>query len=109
MFMREEGGSIMKTPVRLNLYERGIVESLVTSFGLTTEAARELVVQYVKVIRALGGYDTCYDHAERLVQAQKVNYLPEEWLERIRVINVEAAKDKGIPHLERRSDFANVR
>jgi hypothetical protein len=99
----------MKTQVRLNLYERGIVESLVTSFGFTTETARELVVQYVHVIRALGGYDTCYDHAERLVQAQKANYLPEEWLERIHVIDVEAAKDKGISHLERGFDFANVR
>jgi hypothetical protein len=99
----------MKTQVRLNLYERGIVESLMTSFGYTAETARELVVQYVKVIRALGGYDTCYDHAERLVQAQKANYLPEEWMERIHALEVEAAKDKGISHLERRSDFANVR
>jgi hypothetical protein len=99
----------MKTQVRLNLYERGIAEALVTSFGFTTQTARELVVQYVKVIRALGGYDTCYDHAERLVQAQKVSYLPEEWLERIRILTVESAKDKGISHLEQRSDFANVR
>jgi hypothetical protein len=99
----------MKTQVRLNLYERGIVESLMNSFGFTPETARELVVQYVKVIRALGGYDTCYDHAERLVQAQKVHYLPDEWMDRIRVLHAEAAKDKGISHLERSSDFASVR
>jgi hypothetical protein len=87
----------MKTQVRLNIYERGIVNSLVNSFGFTNESARKLVVKYIEVIRNLGGYDTSYDHAERLVQAQKTNYLPKAWLERNHSIAREAALDKGIP------------
>jgi hypothetical protein len=99
----------MKTQVRLNLYERGIMNSLVNSCGFTNESASKLVVKYIEVIRNLGGYDTCYDHAERLVQAQKTNYLPEAWLERNHSIAREAALDKGIPHLEqRRTEYANV-
>lgn len=90
----------MKTQVRLNLYERGIVEALVNGFGYTNEGGRKLVVAYAEVIRKLGGYDTCYDHAERLVDAQQINCMPEEWLKRINNIAKEAAHDKGILHLE---------
>ncbi|MDR6552669.1 hypothetical protein [Paenibacillus qinlingensis] len=92
----------MKTQVRLNLYERGIVDAIVQSFDYTPQDARKLVVDYVEVIRKLGGYDTCYDHAERLVQAATRNYKPEEWLKRIHVIAKEAVQDKGIHHLEGR-------
>lgn len=92
----------MKTQVRLNLYERGIVDSLVQNFGYTPQGARKLVVDYVEVIRKLGGYDTCYDHAERLVQATTINCKPEDWLNRINVIAKEAVQDKGILHLEGR-------
>lgn len=92
----------MKTQVRLSLYERGIVDALVQSFGFTSQGARKLVVEYVEVIRKLGGYDTCYDHAERLVQATTNNYKPEEWLKRINVLAKEAVQDKGILHLEGR-------
>ncbi|OPA75634.1 hypothetical protein BVG16_20055 [Paenibacillus selenitireducens] len=99
----------MKTQVRLNTYERGIVHSLVTSFGYEAGPARELVVQYIAVIRKLGGYDTCYDHAERLVQARQLQVTPEAWLERIRNLDREAAKDKGIPHLERNIAYQGLR
>lgn len=92
----------MKTQVRLNLYERGIVDALVQSFGYTPQGARKLVVEYAEVIRKLGGYDTCYDHAERLVQATTINCKPEEWLKRINLIAKEAVQDKGILHLEGR-------
>lgn len=92
----------MKTQVRLNLYERGIVDALVQSFGYTPQGARKLVVDYAEVIRKLGGYDTCYDHAERLVQATTINCKPEEWLKRINLIAKEAVQDKGILHLEGR-------
>ncbi|OCT13686.1 hypothetical protein A8709_19055 [Paenibacillus pectinilyticus] len=98
----------MKTQVRLNQYERGIVDSLIQSFGYTAQAARKLVVDYVEVIRKLGGYDTCYDHAERLVQAKTIELKPEDWLKRIHQIAKEAAQDKGILHLEARL-HANIR
>ncbi len=74
---------------------------LADNFGYTRAFARQLVVRCVEVIRKLGGYDTCLDHAERLMQAQQANYSPEAWLERIRFLQSEAAKDKGIPRLER--------
>ncbi|MBW7473122.1 hypothetical protein K0T92_00030 [Paenibacillus oenotherae] len=98
----------MTAQVRLNLYERGIVEELVEHFGYSADGARRLVVQYIAVIRKLGGYDSCRDHAERLVQAQQLNLMPEEWLERIRSIDREAAADKGILHLEHGSQYARV-
>ena len=99
----------MKTQVRLNTYERGIVNALMTGFGFTASAARELVVQYISVIRKLGGYDPCHDHAERLVQARQLQVTPEAWLERIQGVDREVAKDKGIPHLERSEPYARVR
>ncbi len=98
----------MRTQVRLSSYERGIAEALTTSFGLTAEAARKLVVQYIHVIRKLGGYDSCYDHADRLVQSQKAGLTPEMWLDRIQKIDREAAKDRGIPYLEQ-TGFVHVR
>lgn len=99
----------MTAQVRLSLYERGIVEALVGSCGFTADAARRLVIQYIVVIRKLGGYDSCFDHAERLAEAQQLGIAPEEWLERIRTIDRDAARDKGISHLERGSQYARVR
>ncbi|MBB6732434.1 hypothetical protein [Cohnella zeiphila] len=90
----------MKTQIRLNLYERGIVEALEERFGYSAEEARQLTVQYIGVIRKLGGYDTRFDHAERLDLARKQGYTPEQWLEKIRLLDAEEAKDEGIPHLE---------
>ena len=75
---------------------------LFRAFGYTPQGARKLVVEYAEVIRKLGGYDTCYDHAERLVQATTINCKPEEWLKRINLIAKEAVQDKGILHLEGR-------
>lgn len=91
----------MATQVRLNRYERGIVEALAANFGYSAEAARRLVIQYIEVVRKLGGYDTCLDHAERLAHADRTGYAPEAWLERIRGVEQGAAQDKGIAHLER--------
>lgn len=59
--------SLISGQVRLNLYERGIVEILVAQYGFNTPAARQLVDDYIKVIRRLGGYGFCLDHATRLV------------------------------------------
>lgn len=96
------------TKVRLNLYERGIVDALIANFGYPAPAARQIVVEYIRVIRKIGGYDTCIDHAERLVHAQKAGYTPEEWLGHICNVVLEADLDHGIPHLERTS-YAHVR
>lgn len=90
----------MNTKVRLNLYERGIVDSLVTDFGYGAAEARKLVVRYISVIRKLGGYDSCFDHAERLVEAERSGYTPEAWMDRLRLIDKDAARDEGIVHLE---------
>jgi predicted transcriptional regulator len=98
----------MKTQVRLNPYERSIVEALINRFNYKTDTARQLVVQYIQVIRKLGGYDNSLDHAERLIQANKANYSPEAWLERITVVEKDALKDPGIPHLER-STYVSAR
>lgn len=96
----------MKTH-RLNLYERGIVASLIRDHHFGAEDARQLVMQYIEVIRKLGGYDNCEDHAERLVQAQKTGYSPEAWLERIREIEREEIKDRRLPDRER-VEYAHV-
>lgn len=53
----------MKTQVRLNPYERGIAEALAGGFGYSAADARSLV------IRKLGAYDNCRDHAERIAEA----------------------------------------
>lgn len=91
----------MRTQVRLNAYERGIIDALTGGFGYTAEAARKLVVRYIDVVRKLGGYDTCRDHAERLDHAERIGYTPEQWMDKIRRLDADAAKDNGIPGLER--------
>jgi hypothetical protein len=96
----------MKSQVRLNLYERGIVESIVTDFKVAPSDARDLVVNYIDIVRKLGAYDNCEVQAERLVQAQKEGYSPEAWLERIHAIRREALSDRGI---ETHPEVAHVR
>lgn len=97
----------MERQVRLNRYERGIVEALAANFDYSAAAARWLVVEYIGVIGELGSYDTCLDHAERLVRGTQAGQAPEAWLERIRLLDAEAARDKGIPHLEG-TDYAHA-
>ncbi|MCD9021546.1 hypothetical protein [Cohnella silvisoli] len=87
----------MTTRVRLNLYEQGIAETLVYNFGYTKGAARELVVEYIQVVRLLGGYDTCLDHAERLHTARKNGFTPNQWTKRIEEVRRDKLKDKGLP------------
>ncbi|MEX1031468.1 MAG: hypothetical protein WDZ91_15705 [Paenibacillaceae bacterium] len=96
----------MKTHVRLNLYERGIVTSLVQTHNYSPDSARELVVHYIEVIRKLGNYDNCEEYAERLVQAQRIGYTPTGWLERIHEIELQEIRDKGIP--EHGSEYAHI-
>jgi len=87
----------MTTRVRLNLYERGIVDTLVAEFGYNKDEARCLVAEYIHVVRKLGGYDTCLDHAERLHTARQNGFKPEEWLIRIREVRRGKLQDKGFP------------
>jgi hypothetical protein len=96
----------MKSQVRLNLYERGIVESIVTDYKFAPSAARDLVVEYIEVIRKLGGYDNCEVHAERLVKAKSLHYTPAAWLENIHSSRREALRDRGI---EMDTEIAHVR
>jgi hypothetical protein len=86
----------MKSQVRLNLYERGIVESIVTDFNTIPADARKLVVEYIDVVRKLGAYDNCEVQAERLIQAKSLGYSPAIWLERIHSLRREALQDRGI-------------
>ena len=90
----------MAAQVRLNRYERGIVDSLVDTFEYPAEAARGIVVRYIEVVRKLGGYDNCLDHAERLHRAHQANHPPEQWLERIRILETESRMAGAIPGLE---------
>ena len=90
----------MTTQVRLNRYERGIVEALQESFAYPADVARKIVVRYIGVVRKLGGYDNCLDHAERLHRAHLADHPPEQWLERIRILETESRMAGGIPQLE---------
>jgi hypothetical protein len=98
----------MKTHIRLNLYERGIVTSLIQIHHFSPDSARELVVQYIEVIRRLGSYDNCEEYAERLVQAQRIGYTPAAWLERIHEIELQEIRDTGIPDREHGSEYAHI-
>jgi hypothetical protein len=106
--MQEEGGCTMKTQVRLNLYERGIVASLIQDHNFESNAARQLVVRYIKPIRKLGGYDSSQEHAERLVKAQQIGYSPDAWLKTILEIEREEMHDKGIPDREHSPEYAHL-
>jgi hypothetical protein len=86
----------MKSQVRLSLYERGIVESMVTDFKALPTDARKLVVEYIDVVRKLGAYDNCEVQAERLIQAKSLGYSPEAWLARILSLRREALRDRGL-------------
>jgi hypothetical protein len=98
----------MKILVRLNLYERGIVTSLVQDYNFNPDTARQLVVSYITPLRKLGGYDSCLVHAERLIRAKQIGYTPEAWLERILEIEHEEMHDKGISDREHRSEYVHL-
>lgn len=98
----------MKTQVRLSLYERGIVTSLIQDHNFDSNAARQLLVLYIKPIRKLGGYDSCKMHADRLVRAQQIGYSPDEWLKRILEIEREELNDKAIPDREQSPEYAHL-
>ncbi len=87
----------MATRIRLNPYEQGIAETLVNTLGYTKVKAREIVVEYIEVIRKLGGYDTCLDHAERLHAARNIGLTPAKWMTRIEEVRRGQLKDKGLP------------
>ncbi|MBB6675654.1 hypothetical protein [Cohnella nanjingensis] len=95
----------MTSQVRLNRYERGIVEALTAEHGYAAEEARALVVRYVHVIRKLGAYDAPRDHAERISEAHRSQYPPEAWLERL-IAGERDLLRGGVLPAERSASFA---
>ncbi|MNZ89864.1 hypothetical protein D3C78_1088010 [compost metagenome] len=81
--------------VRLSLYERGIVDSLAADYGYTTAEARELVVEYIAVVRRLGGYDNCSEYARLLDRARRMNHPSSLWLESILELEKGELRDRG--------------
>ncbi|WP_141506167.1 hypothetical protein [Paenibacillus luteus] len=90
-----------KTQVRLSLYERGIVEALTAEYGYSQPDARTLVVDYIEVVRKLGGYDNCGQYAQLLDHARRVQHSPAQWLEHIQAIEKGELRDRGIDSEER--------
>ncbi|WP_419873962.1 hypothetical protein [Candidatus Pristimantibacillus sp. PTI5] len=91
----------VKAQIRLSLYERGIVEALASGHGYTAADARALVVEYIEVVRRLGGYDNCGEYAQLLDRARRMNHPPSQWLERIQGIEKGELRDRGIESEER--------
>lgn len=89
------------TRVRLSLYERGIAEALVGQYGYEAAAARQLVVEYIAVVRKLGGYEPCSHYAQLLDRARRANHPPGKWLEHILEVEKGELKDRGIEQEER--------
>jgi hypothetical protein len=90
-----------KTQVRLSLYERGIVEALAIHYGYTPVDARALVVEYIEVVRKLGGYDNCEQYAMLLDRARRMRHTPSQWLEHIQNLEKGELRDRGIESEER--------
>lgn len=91
----------VKTQVRLSLYERGIVEALADEYVYNTADARKLVVEYIEVVRKLGGYDNCGQYAQLLDRARRMNHPPSQWLEHIQGVEKVELRDRGIGSEER--------
>ncbi|MBH5318241.1 hypothetical protein I6N90_10515 [Paenibacillus sp. GSMTC-2017] len=87
--------------MRLSLYERGIAEALTGQYGYTPSAARELVVDYITVIRRLGGYEQSGHYAELIDRAHHLGQSPSQWLQRIIEIEQGEARDRGIGEEQR--------
>ncbi|WP_138753243.1 hypothetical protein [Paenibacillus sinopodophylli] len=90
-----------RAQVRLSLYERGIVEALSANYGYTAADARALVVEYIEVVRKLGGYDHCGYYAELVDRARRLGHSPAQWLEHIQGIEKGELRDRGIASEER--------
>ena len=89
------------TRVRLSSYERGIAEALAVGYGYTPKAARELVVEYIMVVRRLSGYEQCGHYAELLDRAKRAGLTPSQWIQRIIEIEQGEARDRGIGEEQR--------
>ncbi|WP_147381782.1 hypothetical protein [Paenibacillus nanensis] len=90
------------TRVRLSSYERGIAEALAGGYGYTPREARELVVEYIAVVRRLGGYEQCGHYAALLHRAKQAGQTPSQWIQRIIEIEQGEARDRGIGEEQRR-------
>ncbi|MFD0586630.1 hypothetical protein ACFQZE_01345 [Paenibacillus sp. GCM10027627] len=88
--------------MRLSAFERGIAEALARDFGYSAKAARELVVEYIAVIRRLGGYEQCEHYAGLLDRAKMLGGTPSQWIQRIVDIEKGEARDRGIGEEQRR-------
>lgn len=89
------------TRVRLSSYERGIAEALAAGYGYTLRSARELVVEYISIVRRLGGYEQCGHYAELLHRAKQAGQTPSQWIQRIIEIEQGEARDRGIGEEQR--------
>jgi hypothetical protein len=85
-----------RTQVRLSVYERGIAQALEERHGYTAADARALVVDYIAVVRKLGGYEQPAHYAELLNRARRMKQLPSQWLAHIQEVEKGELIDSGI-------------
>ncbi len=85
-----------KNQVRLSLYERGIAQSLEDRYGYTAADARELVVDYIAVVRKLAGYEQPAHYADLLHRARRMDQSPAKWLSHIQEVDKGEMIDTGI-------------
>lgn len=89
----------MKTPartIRLSMYERSIVDALVGRHGYDHSFARGLVIDYIGVIRKIGGYDQSGYYADLVHRAYEDGCTAERWLGAIAEVEHGEARDPGI-------------
>jgi len=86
----------VRAKIRLSLYERGIVDALVAHYGYTAQAARELTVRYIDVVRKIGGYEQSFYYSELIHRAKEADYSPAAWLKRIGEVERGELRDKGV-------------
>lgn len=73
--------------MKLDRFEKGIVEELAKQLGKTVAEANQIVTYYKPVLDQLGRHDSPKEYASYLVLAHNQNRTLEEWLEWIDMIN----------------------
>ncbi|WP_156739363.1 hypothetical protein [Paenibacillus oryzae] len=89
----------MRTPartIRLSMYERSILDALVSRHGYEHSFARSLVSDYIDVLRKIGGYEQSGHYADLIHRAYSEGCSPERWLGIIADVEQGEARDRGI-------------
>jgi hypothetical protein len=83
---------------KLNNYEQEIINELQSIFGYNHIVAMSILMEYLPVLKKLGGYDNPRDHAESFHNARTRQFTCQQWLDHIAKMDEKPTKRNLVLH-----------